>query len=161
MRERADARQRHETDDQPRHADWRLPAGNQDQDQSDELRADQAISAHEIRRQKIRAVRLDHRQRMMSQRGRHLHGRRRLDLRSRGCAMSIEITEWLRALGLEQYEQVFRANDVDAEVLPKLTAEDLISIGVNSVGHRRKLLQAITALGAEAATLTPAHSEAA
>src|SRR5215510_2353381 len=76
--------------------------------------------------------------------------------------MSIEITDWLRALGLEQYEQVFRANDVDAEVLPKLTAEDLISIGVTSVGHRRKLLQAIAALGAEAATtLTPAHSEAA
>jgi len=68
--------------------------------------------------------------------------------------MSIEITDWLRALGLEQYEQVFRANDVDAEVLPKLTADDLISIGVTSVGHRRKLLQAIAALGAEVAALS-------
>src|SRR5262245_41264977 len=77
--------------------------------------------------------------------------------------MSIEITEWLRALGLEQYEPALRANDVDAEVLPKLTADDLISIGVTSVGHRRKLLQAIAALGAEvaAATLTSAHSDAA
>src|SRR5215475_11834719 len=65
--------------------------------------------------------------------------------------MSIEITEWLRALGLEQYEPALRANDVDAEVLPKLTADDLISIGVTSVGHRRKLLQAIAALGAEVA----------
>src|SRR5262245_27432863 len=66
--------------------------------------------------------------------------------------MAIEITDWLRGLGLEQYESVFRANDVDAEVLPKLTADDLISIGVTSVGHRRKLLQAIAALGAEVAT---------
>ena len=31
--------------------------------------------------------------------------------------------------------------------LPKLTAEDLISIGVTSVGHRRKLLGAIAGLG--------------
>src|SRR5262245_26366043 len=77
--------------------------------------------------------------------------------------MSIEITEWLRALGLEQYEPALRANDVDAEVLPKLTADDLISIGVTSVGHRRKLLQAIAALGAEVATATPAtaYSDAA
>ena len=35
-----------------------------------------------------------------------------------------------------------------AEVLPKLTAEDLKDIGVTSVGHRRKLLDAIAALGA-------------
>jgi len=63
--------------------------------------------------------------------------------------MSIEITDWLRSLGLEQYRPAFRANDVEAEVLSKLTAEDLISIGVTSVGHRRKLLQAIAALGGE------------
>ena len=65
--------------------------------------------------------------------------------------MSIEITDWLRALGLEQYEPAFRANDVDAEILPKLTADDLISIGVTSVGHRRKLLEAISTLNAATA----------
>ncbi len=37
----------------------------------------------------------------------------------------------------------------DGEVVPELTADDLISIGVTSVGHRRKLLAAIAALGAE------------
>jgi len=50
-------------------------------------------------------------------------------------------------LGLERYVSEFRDNDIDAEVLLKLTAEDLISIGVTSVGHRRKLLDAITSLG--------------
>ena len=34
---------------------------------------------------------------------------------------------WLRGLGLEQYAPAFRDNDVDAEVLPELTSDDLIS----------------------------------
>ncbi len=47
-------------------------------------------------------------------------------------------------------------------MLLKLTAEDLISIGVTSVGHRRKLLDAIAALGAAvpAASLTAAPRDA-
>ena len=45
---------------------------------------------------------------------------------------------------------MFRENDVDEQVLPRLTAEDLTSIGVTSVGHRRRLLDAIAALIAEA-----------
>jgi class 3 adenylate cyclase/predicted ATPase len=61
----------------------------------------------------------------------------------------MDIAAWLRGLGLEQYAPAFRDNDVDGEVLPELTADDLISIGVTSVGHRRKLLAAIAALGAE------------
>jgi hypothetical protein len=40
----------------------------------------------------------------------------------------LDIGTWLRGLGLGQYESAFRDNDVDAEVLPQLTAEDLISI---------------------------------
>src|SRR6266852_3471953 len=59
----------------------------------------------------------------------------------------VDIAAWLQRLGLEQYEQAFRGNDIDGEVLPERTAEDLISIGVTSVGHRRKLLAAIAALG--------------
>src|SRR5262249_28741429 len=55
----------------------------------------------------------------------------------------LDVGSWLRSLGLERYEQVFRDGDVDADVLPELTAEDLVSLGVASVGHRRKLLAAI------------------
>src|SRR5262249_44797269 len=47
---------------------------------------------------------------------------------------------------LEQYAPAFAANDIDAEVLTELTAEDLIGLGVTSIGHRRKLLAAIVAL---------------
>jgi class 3 adenylate cyclase/predicted ATPase len=75
----------------------------------------------------------------------------------------LDIAAWLRGLGLAQYEPAFRENDVDAQVLPRLTAEDLISIGVISVGHRRRLLDAIAALGpreAAAAPETPVRSDA-
>jgi class 3 adenylate cyclase len=72
----------------------------------------------------------------------------------------MDIAAWLRGLGLEQYAPAFRDNDVDGEVLQELTAEDLISIGVTSVGHRRKLLSAIAVLRAAAPapalTATPA-----
>jgi hypothetical protein len=49
----------------------------------------------------------------------------------------MDVVAGLRGLGLEKYAPAFRDNDVDGEVLPELTADDLISIGVTSVGHRR------------------------
>ncbi|HSA79589.1 MAG TPA: adenylate/guanylate cyclase domain-containing protein, partial [Geminicoccaceae bacterium] len=58
----------------------------------------------------------------------------------------MDIAAWLQNLGLERYEPAFRANEIDAEVLPRLTAEDLTALGVTAVGHRRKLLDAIAAL---------------
>jgi class 3 adenylate cyclase len=74
----------------------------------------------------------------------------------------MDLVGWLRGLGLEQYAPAFRDNDVDGEVLPELTSDDLISIGVTSVGHRRKLLAAIASLGAAppAATVTAAPRDA-
>jgi class 3 adenylate cyclase/predicted ATPase len=60
----------------------------------------------------------------------------------------MDVVAWLRGLGLEQYAPAFCDNDVDGEVLPALTSDDLISIGVISVGHRRKLLAAIASLSA-------------
>jgi class 3 adenylate cyclase len=65
----------------------------------------------------------------------------------------MDVADWLRKLGLEQYEPAFRANEIDARVLPSLTAEDLKDLGVTLVGHRRRLLDAIAALGAEPADI--------
>jgi hypothetical protein len=53
------------------------------------------------------------------------------------------------SLGLEQYEAAFRENAIDEKFLPRLTAEDLKDVGVNLVGHRRLLLDAIAVLRAE------------
>jgi class 3 adenylate cyclase len=75
--------------------------------------------------------------------------------------MSIDVADWLRRLGLQQYAPGFSANDVDAEVLLELTADDLIGLGVTSIGHRRKLLAAIAALRETPSTpAVPTSSEA-
>jgi class 3 adenylate cyclase len=81
----------------------------------------------------------------------------------------MDIEAWLQGLGLDRYAPAFRDNEIDWEVLPKLTSEDLQEIGVAAIGHRRKLLEAIAALGASAPTsavpapvsgaLTPAEAE--
>src|SRR3954464_14369782 len=59
----------------------------------------------------------------------------------------MNVAAWLQSLGLERYEPLFHENEIDWEVLPKLTSEDLKEIGVIAIGHRRKLLDAIAALG--------------
>jgi class 3 adenylate cyclase len=60
----------------------------------------------------------------------------------------MDVADWLRMIGLEQYEATFRENAVSVEVLPHLTAEDLKELGIVAVGHRRELLVAIAALAA-------------
>jgi class 3 adenylate cyclase len=58
----------------------------------------------------------------------------------------MDIAEWLRGIGLEEYTPAFRDNRIDMRVLPKLTAEDLKDLGVTTIGDRRILLDAIAAL---------------
>jgi class 3 adenylate cyclase/predicted ATPase len=58
----------------------------------------------------------------------------------------MDIGGWLQSLGLGQYEAAFRANEIDAKVLPDLTAEDLKELGVSAIGHRRAILAAIAKL---------------
>jgi class 3 adenylate cyclase len=58
----------------------------------------------------------------------------------------MDIGDWLRSLGLEQYEAAFRDNAITGKVLPNLTADDLKDLGVGMVGHRRTLLDAIAYL---------------
>ena len=70
----------------------------------------------------------------------------------------MDIASWLHGLGLQQYDQAFRDNAIDASVLPELTAEDLRDIGVDLVGHRRKLLAAISALRSNAPSDTVASA---
>ncbi|TIM37613.1 MAG: hypothetical protein E5Y56_33115, partial [Mesorhizobium sp.] len=43
----------------------------------------------------------------------------------------MDIEEWLRGLELQQYVTAFRENNVEADVLLRLTAEDLKDIGVS------------------------------
>ena len=58
----------------------------------------------------------------------------------------MDVFAWLRGLGLGQYEAPFRDNAIDDQILPSLTADELKEIGVAALGHRRRLLDAISAL---------------
>src|SRR5215831_4308991 len=73
----------------------------------------------------------------------------------------MDIEAWLQGLGLERYAPAFRDNEIDWEVLPKLTSEDLREIGVAAVGHRRRLLDAIAAFRAAEPSPAPAPIPAA
>jgi hypothetical protein len=76
----------------------------------------------------------------------------------------MDVAAWLQGLGLERYEAAFRDHEIDCGVLPKLTSEDLREIGVVPIGHRRRLLDAIAALGTEVASASsrasPTRTEA-
>ena len=50
----------------------------------------------------------------------------------------MNVAEWLRGLGLEQYVTAFRENEIGERVLPSLTADDLKELGVSLIGHRRR-----------------------
>jgi class 3 adenylate cyclase/predicted ATPase len=60
--------------------------------------------------------------------------------------LKLDIDGWLRGIGFAQYAEMFRANDIDVEQLGGLTNDDLKDVGVVSLGHRKKLLEAIAAL---------------
>ena len=57
----------------------------------------------------------------------------------------MDVGGWLRSLGLGQYEALFRASEIDADILPELTDVDLEKLGV-PLGHRKRLLRAISGL---------------
>jgi class 3 adenylate cyclase len=46
----------------------------------------------------------------------------------------MDVVAWLRGLGLERYAPAFRDNDVDGEVLPELTSDDLTVMFCDLVG---------------------------
>ena len=67
----------------------------------------------------------------------------------------MDVSEWLRKLGFDRYASAFRENNIDAEVLPSLTAEDLKDLGIVLVGDRRRILQAIAGLLRQEAVAQP------
>jgi hypothetical protein len=66
----------------------------------------------------------------------------------------MDIGEWLRALGLSQYEVAFRENAIDVDVLRDLTDQHMKDLGV-PLGHRLKML---ALFGSSQELLTPGES---
>jgi hypothetical protein len=70
----------------------------------------------------------------------------------------MDIVVWPRSLGLGKCEAAFRENEIDETVLPSLTHEKPKELGVTSLGHRVKLLEAIAALRSDASSKAPSVS---
>src|SRR5215831_7698735 len=78
-------------------------------------------------------------------------------IRSRPWSAAMDVGGWLRSLGLGQYEALFRASEIDADILPELTEVDLEKLGV-PLGHRKRLIRAISGLAAPDTLAAPAAS---
>ena len=57
-----------------------------------------------------------------------------------------EVRTWLEAIGLAQYADAFKANDIEFELLGQLDDQMLKDIGVSSAGHRLRIRNAIAKL---------------
>ncbi len=72
-----------------------------------------------------------------------------------------DIELWLKSIGLEKYAEVFARHDVDLDVAPNLSEQDLEQLGL-SLGHRRKFIAAAARLrpGDGQTTDLPARADA-
>ena len=64
------------------------------------------------------------------------------------------IGQWLERLGLGEYAEAFVRNCVDLDIAKDLTDGDLRELGVEALGHRKKLLKAIAGLNRAAELVT-------
>ena len=54
------------------------------------------------------------------------------------------VYEWLNNIGLPQYHNIFVQNGIeDNQTIMSLTKEDLMSIGIDKLGHRNKIMNGI------------------
>ena len=72
----------------------------------------------------------------------------------------MDVGGWLRSLGLGQYEALFRANEIDADILPELTEVDFEKLGV-PLGHRKRLVRAISGFTASGTLAEPSAAPSA
>lgn len=70
-----------------------------------------------------------------------------------------DINAWLERIGLADYAAAFAANDIDLSTVARITSDDLIELGVTSIGHRRRLLEAIAQLSTRSDTPHPSEPQ--
>jgi class 3 adenylate cyclase/tetratricopeptide (TPR) repeat protein len=64
----------------------------------------------------------------------------------------MDVGTWLGSLGLDQYEDLFREHEIEADILLELTDQHLRDIGI-PLGHRLRMLRAIRQLATEAQSI--------
>ena len=61
----------------------------------------------------------------------------------------MDVAQFLDELGLSQYRQAFLDNAVDYELLPELSDPDLRELGVEALGHRKRIRQAAAKIASQ------------
>ena len=56
------------------------------------------------------------------------------------------IKDFLEGLNLSQYANLFHEQDIELDILPTITEEELQGIGVKTLGQRKKIINAAKAL---------------
>jgi class 3 adenylate cyclase/predicted ATPase len=69
-----------------------------------------------------------------------------------------KLAVWLEKHGLGQFAQVLAENDIDLDVLPSLTENDLKELGF-SIGHRRRFMNALRESAPRTSPAEPASAE--
>ena len=65
------------------------------------------------------------------------------------------IRQWLESLGLGEYANAFEANAIEPDLLGDLTDDDLRTLGVEALGHRKRILKAVNEPGVARSTDSP------
>ena len=63
-----------------------------------------------------------------------------------------DVGAWLSSLALQQYAAAFTSHGIDGGALLKLSAAELQTLGITPLGHRKKLLKAISDLKSQHTT---------
>eukprot|EP00039_Didymoeca_costata_P010194 m.136675 g.136675 ORF g.136675 m.136675 type:complete len:441 (+) comp14734_c0_seq15:211-1533(+) len=71
----------------------------------------------------------------------------------------ILMQQLLKRFGLNEFVSVFSQHGIDIEVFPSLNLEDLKAMGINVLGHQKKIMNLVTKI-ARARSRTPEDSEA-
>ena len=71
-----------------------------------------------------------------------------------------DVSTWLKQLGLDQYKEFFIKHQVDGNTLLSVDRSDLESIGVQSIGHQKKILTEVELMNREFKTKEePIHKD--
>lgn len=71
--------------------------------------------------------------------------------------LTSNIAEWLEELGLERYADLFAKHEIDLSILPDLSNDDLVEIGL-PLGPRRRIHKAAAMLTQQAPSQEPRHT---
>eukprot|EP01080_Neovahlkampfia_damariscottae_P001742 gene1742-511_t len=55
-----------------------------------------------------------------------------------------DVLKWIEEIGYKEYSELFKKNDIDGIELLKLSENDLKEMGIDSIGHRRKIFEKIS-----------------